>query len=127
MCVNTYIRDKYHAKFGGFNDFPQNMNEISIAEFGRRLTHYNFDHSEYRQMRDEDDPTNASAISAKLFFFWDDTGVIITSEGKIYSFGCNHIMENTPWDRETMGPQYNCTNAYKCSTCGFVQVLDSSD
>ena len=127
MNTNPDIEErmKREEKFGKFNDFPPNMTEISAADFGQKMTHYTFDHSEYRQMWD--DVYTAPAISAMLFFFWDDTGVLITRDGKMYSFGCDHSMEAMAWDRETMGPQYNCTNAYKCSKCGFVQVLDSSD
>ena len=127
MCTDADIRDKYHTKFGGFNDFPPNFIPITVKEFGSKMTHYDFDYSEYRQMYKDDDLYATPAVSAKLFFFWDDTGVAITRAGELYSFGCDHTMENIPWDRETMGPQFNCTNAYKCSKCGFVQVLDSSD
>lgn len=125
--LNTEIAERQHreAMFGKFNDFPPNMTEITALEFGQRMTNYNFDHSEFRQMWE--DVYTAPAISATLFFFWDDTGVLVTEHGKLYSFGCRHEMIDIPWDKETMGPHYNCTHAHKCSKCGFIKVTDSSD
>lgn len=127
MITNPEIeqRMKREDKFGKYNDFPPNFREISIVEFGQKLTNYTFDYSEYRQMWE--DVYTKPAVSAMLFFFWDDTGLAITREGETYAFGCNHLMENVAWDRETMGPQYNCMHAYKCTKCGFIQTIDSSD
>lgn len=122
---SNYKTPEFVKKFGGYNDFPPSYREIDMKEFGRVMNHYNYDFSEHRQMIDE--TLNPYAISATLFHFWNGIGVGVTQEGILFAFGCDHTMESTPWDSETMGPRYNCLNAFKCSKCGFVQVLDSSD
>lgn len=120
-----YSIEEMKAKFGGFNDFPPQWRSISAKEFGRTMNHYSTVGTDFRQMIDYN--TNNPAMSATLFFYHDDTGIAVNDKGEMFAFGCNHQYEATPWDYDTMGPHFNCNSAYKCTKCGHISVIDSSD
>lgn len=119
-----------------YNEIPENFREISANEFARKMLHYSSVKNEGRQLHG----LHEYVTNAHLWFYHDGTGIAITYENiktdtypfyenvaKFYAFGCDHQYKRIPWDRETMGPQFNCNNAYQCIKCGYIQILDSSD
>lgn len=125
------------TQFGGYNDFPPGWREVDSGFFARKMTLREFTHQEHRQMHRQGDPL-FEFVNGQLFFFWDGTGVAVSSssEGepfnykdvaRFWAFGCDHEYEDLAWDRETMGPRFSCDHASKCKKCGHVLIVDSSD
>lgn len=127
------------SQFGGYNDFPIGWRKIDAAEFAQSMTLWSLQHQEYRQMIDKND-RSVPALSGRLFFFWNQTGVAVVSKsvrkasgygyetvGEFYAFGCNHEYEPVEWDQETMGPQFRFNHASKCKKCDHIWIVDSSD
>lgn len=125
--------------FGGFNDFPPQWREIDPNEFGQKMNHYSFIKSEYRQMHLKGNDY-IPALQATLFFFHDNTGIAVSKESikekgkynykqisRFFAFGCDHDYQEIPWNREQFGPQYKGLHAMKCSKCGMLKSVDSSD
>jgi len=112
----------------GFNDPPVNLKEISEEEFAKSQFHnYSFSYVEYRQMHLKDDLTRAhgggKVVSAKLFWFSDDTGVAISADywkGKVryFSFGCNHDVAT-----KEFAPGCGC-HCKKCNTNVYQPWMD---
>jgi hypothetical protein len=99
----TYCQDE--APDGtGFNDPPVNLKPMTEMEFAQSAFHGGHIASiEYRQMLLKPDLSPGKAaggklLTAKLFWFDDDTGVAISADywaGKVsyFSFGCAHSFE----------------------------------
>lgn len=61
---------------------------------------------------------------ARMFFMHDAVSFALIGDYwggavKVFRFGCKHQMED-----KTIG---NCLHRYTCKTCGFSEVIDSSD
>jgi len=115
-----------------YNYFPENFREISEKEF------INFGiilkkvvNTEIREMfKSIDGSINLgfnNSIRCKLFYFIDGTGFVIypdmiNMKVRYYLFGCNH-------DYKIDNYYYlgKCENIYKCTKCGYVINIDSSD
>lgn len=74
-------------------------------------------------------------FNATLFWFYDGTGVAITTEYwqgrvKYYAFGCDHkYVELTPEESKLRGIEHfgRCYHVDECSTCKKISTRDSSD
>ncbi|AOJ62447.1 hypothetical protein WJ32_08240 [Burkholderia ubonensis] len=61
---------------------------------------------------------------ARLLFMHDQIGYALIGDYwagtvKVFRFGCKHVMES-----RRVG---NCLHRYTCKTCGYSEVVDSSD
>lgn len=117
--------------YGGYNDFPPGWKRISADTFGSLVTRCNITKHEFRQMyhTGSRDP----ATEAKLLFLADNTGVAVVAAYRLsriagkykwfttfYRFGCDHKFETLP-------SSGRCLHEYRCTVCGYRQVVDSSD
>lgn len=117
--MDSLVRSNDEAPDGtGYNDPPVNLKEITEADFAKSQFHsYTFTYVEFRQMLLKSDlsPTGDHLVQAKLFWFPDDTGVVISADSwkgtvRYFSFGCNHDVE-----QKTFSP--GCTlPCKKCNT-----------
>ena len=122
------------AKFGGFNDVPPNWHEVSEAEFAKSMAfHYEPIATEFRQFIPPGDKTYASVT---LYFMHDGTGWAMVNDywgGKIrffLFFACDHTMrELSKAECATEGLYHagRCFHVSKCTKCGYVSSVDSSD
>lgn len=140
--------DKIESEFGGFNDFPPGWREIDVAEFAQRMSSYHPMYHEYRQMLTPE--RNVPAVSAQLFFYHDGTGVAVVSNwgptdpdiryspyvwtGRVFAFGCNHEYESIGIETlREVAPEFKTRllfrteHASRCTKCGHIKIVDSSD
>ena len=121
------------------NSLPEGWREITSEEFSQSVffTHLP-EFVEYRQMYAADDSGKAfvgSMIEARLFHFWDGTGVAMRAdywkkEIHYYKFGCEHKYNELDKDEsEKRGYSHYgmCWHVYECATCGHTMSQDSSD
>jgi hypothetical protein len=117
------------------NDLPVGWRKVSAEEFSRSVFFtYSPTHVEYRQMYDKAQ-ANTPMLSAKLFHFWDGTGIAMSSdywakEVHYYKFGCDHKyneLSRKESERRGIGHHGMCWHVYECSKCQHIMSTDSSD
>lgn len=134
---NATARKAFEEIFGTFNEAPPGWREIKEQEFvqGHFFT-YNWERSEYRQIhRLLEGGELARMVVAKLFFYWDGTGVAMEGnhrDGKVrfYAFGCAHsYIELGQKECRKRGIQHmgRCWHVNECKKCGNIWSFDSSD
>lgn len=128
-------------RFGGYNDFPPNWEEISDQDFYRKWFVYGWKIHDTRQMMRPSEIHQAfydkldipshhrPIIQATLFFYSDTTGLAITQgyDGKYnpryFQFGlCMHKNKSGVPSKSRM-----CYHVSKCDDCGMEFHVDSSD
>lgn len=116
-----------------YNDFPVGWKKISEGEFAS-LQNTVVGYIEHRQMydRSKKDWHMKKYVNGTLYWHSDNTGhAVVTDYVKMpdgaygyvmefYRFGCEHSYEHTA----NLG---RCYNEYKCTKCGNVNRIDSSD
>jgi hypothetical protein len=119
--ISTYwggkIECEPHPKLQcGCDVLPNGWMEIDWKEFAKsRFFHYSPIATGWSRTKLGD---------AQMFFMHDQISYALIGDYwsgtvKVFRFGCQHNM-----DRENVG---NCMNRYTCKTCGFSEVIDSSD
>lgn len=119
------------------NHLPPGWREIAEEEFAKsHFFIYGFEYVDYRSvMWPEGEHQHKSNVvhGAKLFYMWDKSGYAIVRDywgGKIryFKFGCDHTWgaQFTPEEEEKL-PRGRCIHNSKCSKCGHIQSVDSSD
>lgn len=129
--MNNIIDHRYTQKdlseYGGYNDAPPNMKEISEDEFFHTFLSRNADFEEFRQLVDHSD-----ICDLRMYYYPDGNGIAIGESRKVregwirdrvfYSFeACVHDYESVPEESR------NCYSVSKCKKCGHVNRVDSSD
>lgn len=138
---------EFESKFGGFNDCPPNLKEITREEFERVTIHgsYSPKMMDYRQVRPGLDG-KSGYTNMHLWIFGDETGVASTSVygdgkyvAKFYKFAvCQHEYTTMPEEaanefRATKGlspiryTRGNCCHNEICKHCGRYVFIDTSD
>ena len=130
-------RKELERIWGGYNDPPPNFQPCDPNEFWRAIQLYGFgDMMDFRQIHME---KYKPLLSVHLFWHGDhgygisvEQKSVPTTNGPTYSFQttetpsfwkfylCDHIWQHT----RTLG---RCWNEYKCTKCGKLQEIDSSD
>ena len=119
-----------------FNEAPHGWRKCSIKEFSNSIYFfYDPDFTETRQiLRLADGTETGRCIQARLYWFYDKTGVAIESDhrGKIsyYLFGCTHDYKAlSAFECRKRGIFHGgaCFHVSECSKCGHVNAVDSSD
>lgn len=114
----------------GYNDFPKEWREITEKEFAQSMFfHHSPEHYESRTiLRKNDKP-----LSAKLFWFYDGTGIGICNDfwgGRVsyYAFGCEHdyseLSVKTCQERGILH-MGSCYHVQECSKCKHINAFDS--
>ena len=144
MEQHTYLAPtpEHEAKWGKYNDFPPNIQEITEGEFAQSMFFsYDPTMTEYRQVvrrkSGEPDPVKLCANSGlKLFYFHDNTGIAMCHDyyaKKVHYFKfflCEHTYIELSHAQATAEGHYHggrCYHVLKCSKCGLVTAHDSSD
>ena|SRR3990172_721485 len=120
---------KHEKKWGQFNDFPPNWRKLTEKEFAQsHFSSYTPEFVDFRQMMRfpfDSSSKDESYVVAHLYFMHDNCGYAMSADywkGKVsyYKFGCEHDMVHISNDGRYL-------NTYKCSICGYVNQVDSSD
>jgi len=135
--VTKALRE-HEKTWGGFNDTPPGWREITEEEFVRsNFFSYDPEKVEHRQLMHAgitDEKGTAPLHGARLYFFWDGTGVALMDDfwaGKIrfFAFGCKHKWREVYGDEVKklgFGRLYSHDHALVCDECGRMKVVDSS-
>ena len=126
-------RAAHEAKWGRFNDTLPGWREVTEGEIARS----NFaSHSpvarEYRQIRSDD---GKPMLAVTLYFMHDGTGVGMHfdywgQKVRWFKFGCAHKYVGLSQEECRAAGIYHggrCYHVSKCSECGHVNAVDSSD
>jgi len=123
----TQPKKAYEAKWikddGHYNHIPEPFESCNITEFWKHVGLSAPKAISYRQWRT---PTNGSGImrpgfvSLTIFWFHDQGFAVDPDTQQCWRLGCKHDMQHI----EKLG---NCHNRYKCTKCGLVEDIDSSD
>lgn len=136
------------TKFGGFNDAPPNLREITEKEWVRSgyFSVHSFFHEEFRQFIIKSLPATSEKTgkilnegrdvyhSFKLCYMDEHHGYAITHdywEGKVrvFHFGCNHKYHELSFQEcNYRGISHfgNCWHVHECRECGNIYSCDSS-
>lgn len=105
----------------GYNDAPKGWRQITEAEFARSIF---FSHdpqkTETRQILRVEGKQASAMIPARLYWFWDKTGIAIVNDFwkrsvTYYAFGCDHELV-----RAEKSPFPGNPDALRCTKCDFV-------
>lgn len=130
--VSAEENTAHTAKFGGFNDAPAGWREVTEGEIAQSLfASYAPVGREFRQIRTDNEPY----LSVTLFFMHDGTGVGMAFDywGKRvrwFRFGCAHTYTELSSDACRARGIYHagrCYHVSECTTCHYVNAVDSSD
>lgn len=126
------FKKEFEAKWGSFNDFPEQWVEVTndLEQVG--AIHYyhlnnDWEYSEYRQMYFRPSHYYDNFVSATLYFtnknngyaigrIWENNSWML----KYYRFGCQH-------QSFTVKSRGRCWATYCCDACGYNWFIDSSD
>lgn len=142
MNVTELVRTDAHVKkWGGFNDAPPNLREITAKEFAQSgFFTWTIIGIEYRQITSEQfnkgnifKPVN-TIVPCHLFFLNSayDSGFIILNDywGKTIRYfkfaECVHDYKEIT-AAEAGKRAFNCYHYYRCTICGQQNEVDSSD
>ena len=130
---------KFREEWGGYNDPPPGLKEITSDRFGAELTREGLRYIEFRQFRLNGE---GPYVQAKLFHFYGGQGVVVTSSyervtdtpgklcdhrSKFWIFGCDHKWGSVDFEKHFNRRPFRCESAIRCQYCGRVRTIDSSD
>lgn len=131
--MNTAV--KFAEKFGGYNDIPPNLVELSEAEYVRN-NYFSYEpvFVEFRQFVFENLSGKKYYHNFRLYYMDEHSGYAVTADydaGKVryFRFGCNHeYAELTAQQSADLGIRHfgNCYHVYKCTKCDKIRQVDSS-
>lgn len=131
LSENSSFAKTHRKKWGDYNDFPPNWEEISEAEFATSQFFINsVKLIEFRQMYGREPNAHMKpCVSANLHWFNDNTGFAIVNDhanGKIkyYKFGCKHKYRELDSEEKINHPFATSV----CDNCAhYYAPPDSSD
>lgn len=121
---------------GHYNHPPPNFREVTETEFAQCRVAGGFPlYVEARQIDPKRLPEGMARYYLDVMLFWnnDSTGWAFhreyyTRKVRYFLFGCDHDQkgEFTPEEKAKL-PSGRCLHSYKCSKCGLIETVDSSD
>lgn len=122
-------------KFGGYNDPPPNLKEMSELEWAQS-TYFSRDpiHKEFRQFVITGTNGRDTFHNFNLFYMDEHSGYAITSEyyeGKVraFKFGCEHKykeLSQSECKEKEIRHFGSCYHVTECEKCGHIMCYDSS-
>jgi len=123
----------HKAKWGGFNDRPEGLREVTPAEIAKGHwlgQHVQF--MEYRQMKHQSTANGWPLQEIMLYFLDDNTGYGLSYDYwnetvQWWLFGCEHEWGGELTAEERSHLTTSTHHPYKCKKCGHFHYTDSSD